>query len=57
MANSLVGSIIRALVPTIFECSFNLFTKGIMNAAVFPLPVFEHAITSLPSKICGIVFL
>jgi len=50
-ANSLVGEIITALVPTILECILSLFNNGIMNAAVLPLPVLLLTTTSLPSKI------
>ena len=57
MANSLVGSIINDLIPTILEWASSLLIKGIIKAAVLPLPVLEHAIMSLPSKILGIVFL
>lgn len=56
-ANSLVGRIISALVPTILECSLSLLIKGIRKAAVLPEPVLEHAITSLPYIILGIALL
>ena len=57
IANSLDGDTIKALIPTTFECSFNILIKGIKNAAVLPLPVLLQATTSLPSIIKGITFL
>ena len=56
-ANSLVGLNIKALAPTMLECFSNLLINGIKNAAVFPLPVLEHATMSRPSNARGITFL
>lgn len=48
-----MGTMIKALTPMILECYFNLFNIGIMKAAVLPLPVLEHATTSVPDNIYG----
>ncbi len=56
-ANSLVGKMSKARAPTILACYFSLFTRGIRNAAVLPLPVLEQATISLPSNKRGMAFL
>jgi hypothetical protein len=33
---------------------YNLLTRGMRNAAVFPEPVLEHATISCPARISGI---
>ncbi len=60
-ANSLVGQIIKALLPrnkqklpTIQECCLSLLRRGMMKAAVFPLPVLLQTTTSRPSRMQGI---
>ena len=56
IASSLVGTIIKALDPTMFEWDFSLFTNGIRKAPVLPDPVLEQATISDPSKIKGMAF-
>ena len=53
-ANSLVGHITNAKA---FLSKINLLIKGILNAKVFPVPVWAVPKTSFPSKATGIAIL
>ena len=51
-----MGTKIKALAPTIGEWHFNLLIKGNKYVRVFPEPVFDETIISLPCIIAGIAF-